>query len=957
MADPYDSFSQPFSGSSGATVSADPYDKFSATPSSVGNNEAAKAAVEGAGYGAIKGAGALAGAALGAKGGALAGATLGPVGAAVGGVVGGLVGTVAGSEGPGEMATQALGLRAPQEMEPRLRPYGYFGESIGGSATVVGSVYSLASTGIRFMDEGIGKFANMVLDTARRRPAAFAAAEALPSTAAAAAAGTAEAVAPGQTEVRMGAEMVGGFFSGQLTVAVAKRGFQEIRRLSEGLTPGGAERGALRMIREVFERTGGDVSAIAEVYRTAGIIPTGQLTPAQKTGSVELTAIEDYVASLDKDFGARVDTRFRDALDVIRGNIATLMNTGDPRDLEAAAAMQRGFFESLVQERAQKAAMDAQKVANKIKPGDGVTMASESVRMNDAVQEGIAASRKHEALIWSEWLRIDGQQSATATNLESTFKHHQDKLDTWANTLPNEVRQFLKNLEGEGTQKMVLDSRTGLLTMKDVPGSAEATSAEKLWNQRSQILAEMRKAQSGASPDHNRARILSDLAEAITKDLESALTPEGRVAYDNARAFTKEFYDVYQRSFVGRTQSSGSYGDMMAPELIGRRVFAGPDEGVLIKLDELEEATRFVQRNGLGGDTAVATMLDAQEKIARIVATNVIDPSTGRVVPEKVDRLLNNTSNKTLFNRFPEIKADLLAAKRGEDGAREVERIGQGQIKTLDARILTRILRKDPVPIAIEVLASPNMNVDLQKMLNAAKPVKSRSGGWIVTEEQAVMAKRGAAASVFEAAVRMSMDKNGVLNPQAFRALIESSPVPGQKSALQVLQENGAVDPAQAKNIKRLFTEMESLISTTRNQRTVTVTPDLPEAAGAVLARMMGSGVAGNMARTAGSQTPSLVVHGAGAKFFEHIYSKLGVTTASRFLSEALMDPAKMNVLLTKASTQTPVERAATNRRIYAWLVQSGLGLTEEVGAAVDRELVQPYTQPTTAPQLFTQPR
>ena len=938
-------------------IPPDPFAEAGFTPSDeVTAGQAGGATLRGFGYGLPKTLGGLAGAPLGAKVGAKAGAFFGPGGAVVGGVTGGLIGAYAGSEGPGEMAARGLGLRPPEEMQPRERSYGFVGESLAGSFSVAGSVYSLAkTTGIRFMDEGIGKFANQVMDFARRRPAAFALTEGSSAVGAAVSAGLAETLAPGETAFRLGAEIVGGITGPRLAELVVTRSYMGLRRLYEGLTEAGAEASAVRMIQDVFERTGGDIESVARVYREMGIIPKGQLTPAQRTGSPELTAIEDYVASVNKEFGRKVDKRFADALDVLRGNIAILSQSGDPQQLEMAAKMQKDFFEGLMHARAQSSVLYAQQQATRISTLDRTGMATESARIESVVQQGIKASRGQEDVLWTEWLKIDGQQTAQIDNLTKTFRHHQEKLDTWSAKLPSEVRQFIKNLEGPPVQQLQFDERTGLMTLRDTPGGTEATTAEKLWNQRSNILAEMRIAASGDKPDHNKARILNDLAEAITRDLESAMTPQGRAAYDNARSFTAEFYDTYQRSFVGRTQATGAFGDKMAPELIGTRVFAGTDEAVLIKLDELEEATRFIQRHGLGGDQAVSEMLDAQEKIARIVSTNVIDPSTGRVDPAKIDRALK--AQPGLFNRFPELKADLLAAKTSEAAARNIQRIGQGQEQTMATKMFSRILKKEPVPTAMEVLASPNMQRDLEKFLATARPIKSRSGAWIVSPEQAAEAQQGAAASVFEGALRMSLNKEGVLNPTVFRALIERPAVPGQKSALDVMQESGALNKEQVANIKRVFSELDSLLSTTRFETGVEVTPDIVDAGGAVIARMVGSGTAGKLARSAGSTTPSLIVHGAGAKFFEHVYKNLGITTASRFLSEALLDPAKTDAIFSKASQMTPVQRAQANRRIYAWLVQSGLGLIDETGERTRQNLLDLANQPPEAPELFTQPR
>ena len=45
-------------------------------------------------------------------------------------------------------------------------------------------------------------------------------------------------------------------------------------------------------------------------------------------------------------------------------------------------------------------------------------------------------------------------------------------------------------------------------------------------------------------------------------------------------------------------------------------------------------------------------------------------------------------------------------------------------------------------------------------------------------------------------------------------------------------------------------------------------------------------------ARAAGSKTPSLVIHGAGARFAEHVFTKMNVTTARQILIDAISDPS-----------------------------------------------------------------
>lgn len=943
---------RPLDAAFGSAPSNDPFEAAGFKRSDqVGTGDAVGAIQEGFTGGLLRGAGGLAGAGLGIK----AGAPFGPVGMAVGG----LTGAALGAAGPGEWAASGVGARKPEDMPPQQRPFGYFGESLGGSATVVGSIYSLAQTGVRAMDKGVGLVFNQIMDFAKRRPVPFVLTEGASAVTAAGGAGIAEAIAPGQEGARYTAEIIGGMFGPRISEAIVKRGYEEIRKLYEGFTPGGAEAGAVRMIQEVFERTGGDVSATAEIYRKAGLLEQLGVTatPAQKTGSPELAALEEFVATLDKDFARTVDKRFADALDVLRVQVATLSSTGRPEDLAMAAKIQSDFFSGLATARSENAIQQATQMASKISTDDPGKMAELSTKMNEIVQGAIRTSRVEEKRLWNAWLSVDGDRPAKPTNLERVYRQYQEELGTFGPSfLPKEIDQFIKSLEGPAGQQLSFDPTTGLMSMTPTRGQVKPTTAKELWNYKSTLGSLADTASTGADPNWKKARILNDLSEAAAQDMESALSASGQTAYDAARSFTKNFYDTYQRSFVGQTQATGAFGNRMAPELIARRALTGPAEAANVKLDELDEVTKFLTRYGLGGETAVADMLDAQERIFRITAAEVIDPGTGRVVPEKIDKLLK--SKKALFDRFPEVRNDLLAAKTSEAQARKLTEITAGQLQSFDNKAFGRILRKDPIPAAREVLASPNMERDLRQFLNVAANVRrTKSGGFVVDPE---MAKRGAVDAVMQAAMQQSFartpDGQRVLLPEAFRASLTTRAAPGQKTPLEIMREMNMIDDAQLKNINRLFTTLDSLKASQRfEQGAVQVTADVSDAAGAVIARMLGSGAAGSLARSAGSSTPSLIVHGAGAKFFEHVYKKLGITTASRFLSEAMLDPVKMDALLAKASTMTPVQRAQANQRIHAWLVQAGMGQLEESGEGIMDQFQ--FNQPAEPTPMFSQPR
>ena len=146
------------------------------------------------------------------------------------------------------------------------------------------------------------------------------------------------------------------------------------------------------------------------------------------------------------------------------------------------------------------------------------------------------------------------------------------------------------------------------------------------------------------------------------------------------------------------------------------------------------------------------------------------------------------------------------------------------------------------------------------------------------------------------------------------------------------MQDAGVVSAREAGRIKQLFDAMDSIVRSQRVGTAVEVQPDLTDAAVAMFARMLGSGMAGAIARAVGSKTPSLIVHGAGAKYAEFIFTKLRVTTARQMLIDAISDPSsgKLELIMQQASRMTPKQISHQAMQMNAWAVQAGIGLVDE---------------------------
>lgn len=124
--------------------------------------------------------------------------------------------------------------------------------------------------------------------------------------------------------------------------------------------------------------------------------------------------------------------------------------------------------------------------------------------------------------------------------------------------------------------------------------------------------------------------------------------------------------------------------------------------------------------------------------------------------------------------------------------------------------------------------------------------------------------------------------------------------------------------------MENLF-KVEATINEAQNPRTaVQVKESATSQVMTMLARIAGSKAVGmTQAATGSGGGSSIIVHGAAARFADEFMNKLPIASANKVLTEAMFDPEKMALLLTKMDDSPEAARAA--RRVHAWLVQSAL--------------------------------
>lgn len=873
------------------------------------------------GRGVLESSGALSGAAIGAVAGGSVG---GPPGALIGGVTG-----LVGGYFAGDMAASSLGLRSPEQLPPEQRPAGYFGQSLGGSIPFAVAPYGVAATGIRFGNTAVGNFLNRIVTTAKTSPIRFGLAEATTATSAATGAGLAESMAPGEPGYRAVGEVAGGLLNPTKLALDGYRFASNVtRRAYQAMSSQGRETAAARVIADILSVTDENAHTIARVLRDEGTDGVKNLTAAQKTGSMGLAALQDYLVTQSSKFGAESRQQAIDGLDTVRQMIGELSSTGDPAALTAAAQIRQSYFRTLIQGRVDGATREAIEAAGRITADTPEAREVLSEQARDVLMKAITDSRAVESQLWDQ-----------------VPKDHPVGFQTLRQTFDETVAEMLPEIRGEKTPKVVRDflkrvaaPRKGQESAIILPENIGRATAEPIGTNLGEVrqlrseLLDMARASSNAG-EYGQARIYNKLAEAALNDIDIAFRDTGNSAYEEARTFSREFNDVFTRSFVGKVTGTGKHGDRVDPELTLRKALATGKEAGAIQLQQLEESTRFLEVRGMSGPEDGDLMLDAQERFLRLAAADSIG-ADGTVNPESLRKFVRD--NATLMNRFPTVKETLEEAIKSETARSRITDLAKQRTRFVEQRAaFAEVAKGDPITITSKALFSMDQDRLITRL---AQLTKDRSGKLGIDQEKATEGLRSA---LFEAAASKARSAN-VTDPIRFRDLMFTPMRPRQRSPIQVMQDEGIIDAKQVQQIRELLDVAENINRSSRPGTAIEVRTDLTDAAVATISRMIGSGVAGGVARGAGSSTPSLIVHGAGARLAETAMTKIPVQSTQNVLIAAMNDPILMERLLKKAASMTPEQEAAQARQIHAWLVQSGLthapDVVRGIGALLSEE-------------------
>ena len=883
MADDFSIF-QSASGGSEQAAPTDEFAQFEGAEPTMG--EKAETFIKTALGGAVEYSGIVPGA---MKGAALAAPIPIPGARVAGAIAGGVTAWYAGSKAREVLADTGVAVESVEDLPKELRPYGYAGESFGGSIGVGGAVTVSGKMGYQTAGKtAVSRLLNSMFKTSATTKGIVV--ETSAAVSASVGAGVAETYAPGETGTRVASEIGGGLFNPtRLVIATTNAGVDLVKKVITAISPSAQETAAGKLLREVLENHGEDPQLIVRLLTESGMEGVGKQTMAQKTGSPTLAALERKLSEYSAQFGTESAAMADEGLKSLSTMAEVLFRTGDPDALKAVAQLKTQYIRTLLAGRIQSAEREAYEAVIKITLDTPGARAEISTLAKKALGDALKEARSAETELWNA---VDKASTSGVDSLVVRFKNIKADMlpEVRGEKLPSVVSRFIKRV-----------------TKVSDDGTIAGTNAGEMMQLRSELLESGREASKAGK--YGQARIFNELADSVLDDLDAAFSGVAGDAYDTARVFSRELNETFSNSFAGKALSTGRYGDNIAPEILLRKSLAGGKEASELQLGELEEATRFMLTRGLTDDTSFQTMMHAQDRIIRLAAADMIDPETGKVGIKQVSKFIRD--NEALLSRFPEIKDDLVKAVTTESVRKNLEASVKNSTRVIESQtVLGKLAKGDPVEMAHKALTSLDQEKELMALIKIAK-----KGG--------AEAKHGLKTSVFDAAIRKATTESGHIQLDKLKHILYNSSVTGRKAPIEVLKDSGIFTRGDINQIDELFKAVDNIMTAKKPGTAV----ELPDGVGDTLIdfaeRIFGASVAGKAGQVTGSQAHPLIIASAGSRAARTIFNKIPTAKVRTVLIQAMTDPELMKRLLLK--TENAQQAVEKTRQIHAYLISSGM--------------------------------
>ena len=869
--------------------------------------------------------------------------------------------TTAAGAGAGMLFGSELERWFPAVEREDLVPYREGGKTFGSSIATAPAAFGLPlMTGNR-----VSRFVSAFGETARRSPVAFMGTEAATAATMGVAGGASESYFPGQTGVRLGAEVTAGVLTPtKLLVSALDLAKTGLKSMKSGYTnrANSLELKATNVLLDALEKSGEDPLALAKALRQQlpGTVPTP--TSGQKTGSRALMDLETALGEHHAQFGGETKQQGINSMRAYQALIDNLQKIGNPESLKIAAQLRQTNFDNMLNARLSAAdAAAAQKIAA-ISKDTPAARASIGDIVKVETELALRQARDYESELWTAAIgdmtkpvavnrqskvEMEGPQAQAIFErtgkwpiitinqpmLKAPVIKPQATVDVFLNraagvgealyddAIPAPVRKIMESLRV--TKDAVQQFKAGKATQefidtKQVPYGFKPTPSEigvdELVNYRSTLLKMAREA--GSRGEMGNADFYGALAEGMLDDLNTLKNP----LFDQARQYSKSLNDVFTRTFAktasitGDTTRAGA--ERLAPELLVIRAFGSKADVTSLRMEQIEDAVKFgrTQYNEavtkFGKNSEQAKYL---KPLAELSDTGVVSIQDAQ---NRVLRLLANEAVTTVYDQAKGTYVQKLntakLTKFAQQNAPMLEKLGimddlrdAAHASNLLAQVTNQgsALNKavKNQTAFAQVLSVENPSRAINDALTSKFPVKNITNIAKLAKAGGTDSVDGMKSALYDYAYTKAGGNSGKFNLQAYEDALFKPIAQNQPSMVNIMRSSGLMSFTEIKDLRRLINPMVKIETALKNNIPLDDVIQGADAVTDLALRVVGARI-GTAASPGGPG--SLIAASAGSKAVRQIFDNLPNATVRQILENAVKDPAAMAILLEKGRTQ-----------------------------------------------------
>lgn len=753
---------------------------------------------------------------------------------------------------------------------------------------------------------------------------------------------------------------------------------------------------AIRYLLELFEQQGENVDEVikrlTEVNTYLVDPETGKtidLTAPAKSGSGTLLGVEAALSNIAPTLAKQRIAGSEKAVQAMRAQVRMLAAVAgsDPDLLQALADQMKVVFDANF---ASDIAYATEILTRALgREGLGTTGLDEvdalalnqqelGQKLYDIMDAQLKRARSQERAFWRNVPRIE--QAIDPNNIPS-FQYTFDEFDApvetnfltaWDRLLPPTPEAkavFFKNAKVlKEIDNFVARKQKEFFEETDGE-SGPILGSQELTDMRSIALSAVR--QLRAESKFDEARIAGRYADVLLEQLNQLPDESFTVPYREARAYSRALNDTFTRAFAGDIlQQSAKGGTRDAPELLAERLLRGSASNTFLRINQIQEAGRFMGPSFVGPVQLVPGLSQVQEAILREARTRALTPNTpeGAVNRNNLGRFMKE--NEDLLNLFPALRADLENINTASVLLNQTEEYAKRKQRELNQDIsfmnLTSSEKRSPAR-AVAQIFSPSTEFPYKaldrfvEVIDSASDVTKRIDP-VTKKEITVRGPEGEAAAkalqgaiVEWAATFGGLGSNQQFKPSVmYKALFTPDAVKFQKrsssiSPIEYMQENGLITPDEVTNLSKLLKEMIKYEIGVQQGNI----EQLAAEAGPMLdffLRVSGATLGARASEAMGSRQ-SIVAAGAGSRAIRNVAYNLPLAMQMDVMKEFMENPEMLAAWLTKFKGTDAAEKEGILNSAMTYLQRMGINIFRRPAPGMGREateeglIIEPVTE------------